>query len=127
MASDAEAFVRVKEATLFFLPHCAASMYHNLLAANWAAGSLENIALLGNSLEAIAERWQGTPAAQREGKPAPEAVLKLVQARAVVDVGVKECGFTVRGAFNDTSIVMFPGFPEGLGAVEPLDLSHLLA
>jgi len=70
---------------------------------------------------------QGTPAAQREGKPAPEAVLKLVAARGAVDVGVKECGFAVRGAFNDTSVVLFPKFPEGLGEVEALDLSHLQA
>lgn len=127
LATDEEAFIRVKQPTLFFLPHCAASMYHNLLAANWEAGCLEKVALLGNSLEAIAERWEGTPAAQRDGKPPPEAVLKLVKARALVDVGVKECGFAVRGAFNDMSVVMFPKLPEGLGEVEPLDLSHLKA
>jgi hypothetical protein len=102
-------------------------MYHNLLAANWDPGCLNNLALLGNSLERIAERWEGTPAAQREGKPTPEAVLKLVGAKALVDVGVKECGFAVRGAFNDMSVAMFPGFPEGLGGIEPLDLSHLRA
>jgi len=55
---DEEAFIAVEQPTLFFLPHCAASMYHNLLASNWAAGRLENVALLGNSLETIAERWQ---------------------------------------------------------------------
>ncbi|GAB4831745.1 sensitivity to red-light reduced protein [Ancistrocladus abbreviatus] len=38
--------------TLFFMPHCEAVLYNNLLEANWRAGLLRNMALFGNSFEA---------------------------------------------------------------------------
>ncbi|KNA05613.1 hypothetical protein SOVF_188700 [Spinacia oleracea] len=37
--------------TLFFMPHCEASLYHNLLEVNWNADMLRNLALFGNSFE----------------------------------------------------------------------------
>lgn len=40
--------------TLFFMPHCEAVLYHNLLEANWNLDLLRNMALFGNSFEAYA-------------------------------------------------------------------------
>ena len=78
---------------------------------------------------ATAEACKDASALREEGVPRrrPEAVLKLVGANAVVDVPVKECEFPVRGAFNDTSVMLFPA-SDGLpgGEMHPLDLSHLL-
>ncbi|KAL8171742.1 hypothetical protein V2J09_023546 [Rumex salicifolius] len=37
------------EPTLFFMPHCEAVLYNNLLEANWKEDRLANIALFGNS------------------------------------------------------------------------------
>ncbi|KAF3441432.1 hypothetical protein FNV43_RR15346 [Rhamnella rubrinervis] len=37
--------------TLFFMPHCEAELYDNLLQANWGAGLLSHIVLFGNSFE----------------------------------------------------------------------------
>ena len=125
MASDAAVFRRVEQPTLFFLPHCASSMYHNLLAANWTQEALPKLALLGNSFVTIAEKWHDMPAKTREGKPEPRGILDLVAAHAVVDVPVKECNFPVRGAFNDMSVILFPSMPH-LDQLEPLSLDHLL-
>ncbi|MBA0636780.1 hypothetical protein Godav_022275 [Gossypium davidsonii] len=40
-----------KKSTLFFMPHCEAELYNNLLQANWGVESLNRIALFGNSFE----------------------------------------------------------------------------
>ncbi|XP_062095576.1 protein SENSITIVITY TO RED LIGHT REDUCED 1 isoform X1 [Humulus lupulus] len=37
--------------TIFFMPHCEAELYDNLLEENWRVGLLKNIVLLGNSFE----------------------------------------------------------------------------
>ncbi|KAK9282804.1 hypothetical protein L1049_011026 [Liquidambar formosana] len=37
--------------TLFFMPHCEAELYDNLLQANWRAEMLNHIVLFGNSFE----------------------------------------------------------------------------
>lgn len=38
--------------TLFFMPHCEAELYNNLLRANWKPDLLKNMVLFGNSFEA---------------------------------------------------------------------------
>ncbi|XP_021297037.1 protein SENSITIVITY TO RED LIGHT REDUCED 1 [Herrania umbratica] len=37
--------------TLFFMPHCEAELYNNLLQSNWGIESLNRVALFGNSFE----------------------------------------------------------------------------
>ncbi|KAK6928900.1 SRR1-like domain [Dillenia turbinata] len=37
--------------TLFFMPHCEAELYDNLLQANWEAKLLNNVVLFGNSFQ----------------------------------------------------------------------------
>ncbi|XP_057520167.1 protein SENSITIVITY TO RED LIGHT REDUCED 1 [Amaranthus tricolor] len=43
---------RVSKPTLFFMPHCEAVLYHNLLQANWDVKTVRNLVLFGNSFEA---------------------------------------------------------------------------
>lgn len=38
--------------TMFFMPHCEAELYNNLLRANWKPNLLKNMVLFGNSFEA---------------------------------------------------------------------------
>ncbi|KAE8711957.1 Protein SENSITIVITY TO RED LIGHT REDUCED 1 [Hibiscus syriacus] len=40
-----------KKPTLFFMPHCEAELYNNLLQANWGVDALNRVALFGNSFE----------------------------------------------------------------------------
>ncbi|KAJ1426959.1 Sensitivity To Red Light Reduced-like, SRR1 [Sesbania bispinosa] len=37
--------------TMFFMPHCEAELYNNLLQANWKPSLLKNMVLFGNSFE----------------------------------------------------------------------------
>ncbi|GFY89046.1 sensitivity to red light reduced protein [Actinidia rufa] len=37
--------------TLFFMPHCEAELYDNLLQANWRVDMLKRVVLFGNSFE----------------------------------------------------------------------------
>lgn len=124
LEKDAEAFKRVQQPTFFFLPHCASSMTHNLLAVN--RQTLCNMIILGNSFVKIAENWCDMSERQKQGKPKPEGILMLVNANAVIDAPVKECNFPVRGAFNDMSVMFMPQTPHSFGKLEILSLDHLL-
>ncbi|KAJ6392882.1 hypothetical protein OIU77_022378 [Salix suchowensis] len=42
---------RVTKPTLFYMPHCEAELYNNLLQANWELELLNHIVLFGNSFE----------------------------------------------------------------------------
>ncbi|KAL6980991.1 sensitivity to red-light reduced protein [Sarracenia purpurea var. burkii] len=42
---------QVLEPTLFFMPHCEAVLYDNLLQSNWGLETLNRVILLGNSFE----------------------------------------------------------------------------
>ncbi|KAL2461140.1 Protein SENSITIVITY TO RED LIGHT REDUCED 1 [Abeliophyllum distichum] len=43
---------QVLKPTLFFMPHCEAELYDNLLQVNWGVDKLNRIVLFGNSFEA---------------------------------------------------------------------------
>ncbi|KAG6404868.1 hypothetical protein SASPL_132445 [Salvia splendens] len=43
---------RAVKPTLFFMPHCEAELYDNLLEANWEVGRLNQLVIFGNSFEA---------------------------------------------------------------------------
>ena len=93
--------------TLFYLAHCEDSLTDALLEANAAARTLGNVAILGNSLAAYAERWSVPSWAARRGTPPPETLLRLVRSGEGREVAVSECGFPVTSAFNDTSLHTF--------------------
>ncbi|PON48984.1 Sensitivity To Red Light Reduced-like, SRR [Parasponia andersonii] len=42
---------KAQKPTMFFMPHCEAGLYDNLLQENWKVGLLKNIVLFGNSFE----------------------------------------------------------------------------
>ncbi|XP_054811062.1 protein SENSITIVITY TO RED LIGHT REDUCED 1-like [Prosopis cineraria] len=42
---------QVIKPTMFFMPHCEAELYNNLLQANWKLNLLGNVVLFGNSFE----------------------------------------------------------------------------
>ncbi|KAH0896338.1 hypothetical protein HID58_045906 [Brassica napus] len=54
--------------TLFFMPHCEANLYNNLLQANWRMDRLSKIALFGNSFQMYEEQVTLDPAVIRATK-----------------------------------------------------------
>jgi len=98
---------RVTESTLFYMPHCDASVYNDVLDANWAAESLPELAILGNSFEHMQERWSGPTFRRRTGRP--HRVLALTDLGLVREEALRGSGFRVENAFNDTSLHVFEG------------------
>ena len=82
--------------------------------------------ILGNSFVRVSENWHDMSERQKQSKPKPEGILRLVDANTVIDVPVKECSFSVRGAFNDMSIMFVSQIPADFEGLEVLCLDHLL-
>lgn len=88
--------------TFFYMPHCDASLYDDVLDANWHVARMPNVIILGNSFETIHERWCGPTYRRRVGKPG--RVLALVDHAVVTECSLDGSGFRVENAFNDTSL-----------------------
>ena len=54
IANNERGFRSVEQETLFFMPHCPAQLYNNVLLANWA--NLDKVVIFGNSLSAYETR-----------------------------------------------------------------------
>lgn len=68
--------------TLFYMPHCEASLYDGLLEANWRPSCLNRLVVLGNSFTAYDQyvelgRWAGSTAVEM-------ATRRLLQVRRYV-------------------------------------------
>ena len=46
----------VTQPTLFFMPHCGARLYNNVLYANWSPEGVRNVVIVGNSFSGYALR-----------------------------------------------------------------------
>ncbi len=91
--------------TLFWMPHCDAELTDALVEANLEVGMLHNVAILGNSFEAVAERWAAGGAAPA-GRRRPGALLAARAAGRVAERRVPEAGAPT-GAFNDLALHTF--------------------
>ncbi|KAI4342792.1 hypothetical protein MLD38_027373 [Melastoma candidum] len=83
--------------TLFFMPHCEAKLYDNLLRANWNTGKLSRLVLFGNSF-------------QKYGENAELGAFRCGSARHVlaatpftVQFEIPKCEGEFLRAFNDSS------------------------
>lgn len=56
LAEADAAMQTVTEPTLFYMPHCEASLYNDVLDRNWAVDALSNMAIFGNSFGAMLVR-----------------------------------------------------------------------
>uniref|UniRef100_A0A673TI88 SRR1-like domain-containing protein n=1 Tax=Suricata suricatta TaxID=37032 RepID=A0A673TI88_SURSU len=45
------------EPTVFYMPHCGAALYNNLLWGNWSADALSKLLVVGNSFRGLEERF----------------------------------------------------------------------
>jgi hypothetical protein len=94
---------RVEEPTLFYMPHCEASLYDALLAANWESPTqLRRVCVLGNSF-----RWYAIQAEENRAGPAAKAAHVLAAERFAWEERVDEAkeldgGDWFARAFNET-------------------------
>lgn len=103
----------VSEPVLFYMPHCDASLYSDVLDENWSKDALACVAVLGNSFAHMQERWSTPTFKRRVGKPT--RVLPLVDHSIVTEHKLPTGSFAVATAFNDTSLHWFSR--ERLGSV----------
>lgn len=105
-ANNGCAYIARKPA-LVFMPHGGLQMYDNLLAANWRAGTLPHVCLVGNDLRGYALRLLPRELAQH----APH--VDALQSALCVDDALPPYE-TLPGAFNDTRVQTFPSAEESL-------------
>ena len=103
LEEDEEGGRHVEAPTLFYMPHCEAVLYDNLLKANWSRASLPLLAIIGNSFKTYADRWEfkSQAAAGR-----PHHILAILE--YAVEVNLGDTGSGLVQGFNDTSLLMFP-------------------
>lgn len=86
-----------RKPSLVFMPHGGLQMYDNLLAANWRAGTLPHVCLVGNDLRGYALRLLPRELARH----APHVGALQIALR----VGEAPPSYeTLPGAFNDTRV-----------------------
>lgn len=96
--------------TLFFMPHCEAALTDALLDANFEAGTLANVVILGNRFSGYQHSWALPHRAQHAGSGGerPATMLRLCEAGVVREMQISESGFPVASAFNDLGLHWFP-------------------
>lgn len=103
LSTDEAGARAVAHPTLFYMPHCEAVLYDNLLASNWSPTALPRLAILGNSFKTYAERWEFKPA---DAAGRPKHVLAVLSYCMEVPLG--DTGAALVHGFNDTSLLLFP-------------------
>ena len=107
-----------KDPTFWFMPHCEAVLYENVLKANWVnPGVLRSHIFLGNNFQSYTERW----AQRKTSKGCPLHILSAANILRVC-VKIKADGKTAPrelAAFGDTSVQIIGGVGDvSLPAVE---------
>ncbi|XP_057976585.1 protein SENSITIVITY TO RED LIGHT REDUCED 1 [Malania oleifera] len=85
--------------TMFFMPHCEAKLYDNLLQANWKVDLLKNIALFGNSFMA----YEKFVSDFKNSRVVDSATHILAIQRFTDEIKINTVSDDYFGAFNDSS------------------------
>jgi len=95
--------------SLFYMPHCEAVLYDNLLRANWTRQKLPRLAILGNSFQMYVDRWDFKA---RDAIGRPHFILAVIKYTSEIVLGNADAG-ELQG-FNDMSFHTFaePTLPE---------------
>eukprot|EP00803_Ostreobium_quekettii_P000046 evm.model.scf_1305.5 EVM.evm.TU.scf_1305.5 scf_1305:21044-23221(+) len=105
LTNDEGSRKRVKQMTMFYMPHCEAHLCERLLEANWSPTSLAKLVIIGNSFGHYHLLWDCAPFPQ--GYDRPSRMIGLVVEGAVTQLPLEEMDMAAAAAFNDTSIHTF--------------------
>ncbi|GLT66816.1 hypothetical protein SLA2020_391630 [Shorea laevis] len=89
----------VLQPTLFFMPHCEAVLYNNLLKANWTPESLNRMLLFGNSFET----YEQDVSMFKNPSIVNSAVYILAAQKFTVEFRIKTVSDDYFPAFHDSS------------------------
>ncbi|KAJ0266713.1 hypothetical protein HA466_0006600 [Hirschfeldia incana] len=105
----------VLKPTLFFMPHCEANLYSNLLQANWRIDRLSRIVLFGNSFQMYEQQVILDEKVIR-------ATKRIIAARRITsEFAIEMVSDDYFPAFHDSS---WHFFSPGLGSELPLLVSE---
>ncbi|XP_029777789.1 SRR1-like protein isoform X1 [Suricata suricatta] len=88
------------EPTVFYMPHCGAALYNNLLWGNWSADALSKLLVVGNSFRGLEERLLAR--VLQKNYPYIAKVLQGLEERGLPQTP------RYTDVFNDTSVHWFP-------------------
>lgn len=94
---------RAHTPTLFYMPHCGASLYNNLLEENLDPWCLGWVSILGNSFQKYQDSWSVFP---KPKHARPDCLLGMQ--KHVTEHPVNAASFPCLSAFNDMSWHLFP-------------------
>lgn len=94
---------RADSPTLFYMPHCGASLYNSVLEANVEPWCVGWISILGNSFQKYQDSWSVFP---KPKHARPDCLLGLQE--HVTEHSVNAASFPCVSAFNDMSWHLFP-------------------
>ena len=89
--------------TLFYMPHCGASLYNNLVEVNSNPWYLSWVCILGNSFQKYQDSWSVFPKPKHQR---PDCLLEVQ--KHVIEHAVDSASFPLLSAFNDMSWHLFP-------------------
>lgn len=85
--------------TMFFMPHCEAELYNNLLQENWTVELLNRVVLFGNSFE-IYEQF----VSEFKNSPVVDSAKYILASRKFArEIKIKTLSDDYFGAFHDSS------------------------
>ncbi|KAG7032652.1 Protein SENSITIVITY TO RED LIGHT REDUCED 1, partial [Cucurbita argyrosperma subsp. argyrosperma] len=92
--------------TMFFMPHCEAELYNNLLQENWTVELLNHVVLFGNSFE-IYEQF----VSEFKNSPVVDSAKYILASRKFSrEIKIKTLSDEYFGAFHDSSWHFFSPF-----------------
>jgi hypothetical protein len=100
---DEEGRRRGSGPTLFYMPHCGASLYNSVLEENLDPWRLGWISILGNSFQRYQDSWSVFP---KPKHARPDCLLGIQP--HVTEHPVNAASFPCLSAFNDMSWHLFP-------------------
>lgn len=103
IAKNEEGRRKVLRPTLFYMPHCEAWLYNNVLQANWIPHTLGQLVILGNSFRDYQERWSSPIG----GKLKPLLYVKQYQ-QVAQEVPLKATSSSDLPGFNNMSWHFYP-------------------
>ncbi|KAI9906277.1 hypothetical protein PsorP6_002915 [Peronosclerospora sorghi] len=110
LQENEHAQLRISRPTVFFMPHCAHILYHNVLACNWGP-ALQHLLIIGNSSSAYTDRLHHTLDEQSPHLLVTVSPYVHEVPLSYAVASTDEAFARYHAAFHDLSLHAFPSTP----------------